>query len=1033
MRRYVWRELTRNPRRAAASLAGIVLGVGLFAGVLFFVDGSRASMTQRAIAPLALDMQRVLDASLGGGLRFTERLAGPRALRPGRSARIELTIRNDGGVPANEVVVREIPPAPLRYVPGSARRDGARVRVAGAGNPFAQGAAGTGLNLGTIAAGATVTLTYGVRTRQRVADTTRLALRGRLSTRERVVPIAANEPPPLTAGQVRARLGRISGVASADTLSFVDLPAGALRAGGEQVRAPVRIFAFDERYRRHYPSIRLADGRFAASAALLSAEAARALAVRPGGRITVRLPAAAPSLSLPVSGVVDLSRAKPLFYSRKTSKLEDFLYVPDTVVVSPATFQRSVLPAFEAASARRGSAFKSLPVTEVDVLVRRSRLKTDPGRALAQTRAVARSVAAVGRGQGQLIDNVSNTLAVARDDAAAARRMFVFLGLPGVLLAAFLTAYAGAILAAAQRREQAILRIRGAHRRHLLAMLAQRTLVLAGAGGVLGVALGFVLDLVILGPSAILHAAAGDLVASALTAGAVGMLTTALALYIPGRRSLRTDISQERRELVQRPAPTWRRRLPSVVAFACAAVATLVALRGGSFDPPQASVAQGRSVELPSRLLLGPLLAWIAGTLLCVGVARTIIARLPLPRRQRFGRPVLGAMVRSLRRRSGAAAMGIAGVCLVVAFGAAIAGFAGTYDAAKRADAAFVVGSDIRVTPSALSIRAHPAGFARALRVPGVVDATPVVGKLENAVLVGPFDQNRQDLVAIDPAGFERVAALRDEFFAGATAARALGRLRARPRGLLVSTTTADDLSIETGDRVQVLLARGTKRQTLEPFEVSGLFHRLPGFPQGADLVANLSYYRAQTGLDRPDFFLARSDGDLAAAVARVRAGPARADALTVDSRAQALDKDQSSLTALNISGLVDLDLFSTLLMSAAAIAIFVFGLMLERRREYVTLRAQGMRDGELRALVLGELAVVAGAGVIAGLAVGTAMAALLVRALRGLFIVRPIFVLPAGDLALLTGLAVVAALVSTAIAVRMLRKMRPTELLRET
>ena len=45
--RYVWRELLRNPRRTLASLAGVVLGVGLFSGVLFFVDGSGASMTQR--------------------------------------------------------------------------------------------------------------------------------------------------------------------------------------------------------------------------------------------------------------------------------------------------------------------------------------------------------------------------------------------------------------------------------------------------------------------------------------------------------------------------------------------------------------------------------------------------------------------------------------------------------------------------------------------------------------------------------------------------------------------------------------------------------------------------------------------------------------------------------------------------------------------------------------------------------------------------------------------------------------------------
>lgn len=1032
MRRYVWRELARNPRRALASAIGIMLGVGLFSGVLFFVDGSRASMTQRALAPLALDMQRVLDGSPGRGLRFGERLVGPRALRRGQTARIELTIRNDAAVPANEVVVRDALPAALRFVAGSARRDGAPIRSAGRGNPFAQGVAGTGLNLGSLRAGATVRLSYAVRVRHAVADSARLALGGRLSTRERVVPIRANAPAPLTAAHLRARVRRIPGVAAADTLSFVDLPAGSLRSGAVTVPGPVRVFAFDDRYRRSYPSIRLVRGGLSASSAVVSSEAARTLGISVGGRIEVRLPGGAAPLALPVGGIADLGAAKPLFYSRKTSKLEDFLYVPDTVVVDPATFQRAVVAAFERAGARRGSAFKSLPVSEVDVLVERSRLQADPGRALAQTRAVARAVTAVGRGQGQLIDNISNALQVSRDDAAAARRMFLFLGLPGILLAAFLTAYAGAILAAAQRREQAILRIRGADRRHLLRMLTQRVLVLAGAGSVLGVGLGMATDLVILGPATLLRAAPGDLALSGLTAAAVGMVTTAIALYVPGRRSLRAEISQERRELGATPAARRQRRLDGLTLL-LAAIAALVTLRAGSFDPPAASVSEGRSVQLPSRLLLAPLVAWIAGTLLCVRAAHALIARLPVPGRAGFGPPARGTLIRSLRRRARSLALGITGVGLVVAFGTAIAMFAGTYDAAKRADAAFVVGSDIRVTPSALSVRRHPAAFARELRVPGVAEATPVVAKLENAVLVGPFDQNRQDLVAVDPGGFQRVAAPRDAFFAGQTAAAALGRLRADPRGLLVARATADELSIETGDRVRVLLARGTSRQTLEPFEVVGLFDRLPGFPQGADLVANLSYYRARTGLDRPDFFLARSRGGLGTAVAMLRSGPGRADALTVTSRAAALDKDQSSLTALNVRGLVDLDSFSTLLMSAAAIGIFVFGLMLERRREYVTLLAQGMRGGELRAVVLGEIAVVAAIGIAAGLLVGGAMAALLVEAMNGLFILRPSLGLPVGDLAVLTCSAAIGAVASGGLAVRLLGRMRATELLRET
>src|SRR5439155_19853617 len=140
----------------------------------------------------------------------------------------------------------------------------------------------------------------------------------------------------------------------------------------------------------------------------------------------------------------------------------------------------------------------------------------------------------------------SNTLQVASRDAAVGKRMFLFLGLPGVLLAAFLGAYAASILAGAQRRERATLRIRGAHRGHLLRMLAYRTLLLAGLGCLLGAGLGFLSVLMILGPSTLFEAAAGHLLVSALIAVGVGMSVTALALYVPGRLSLNREVSEDR-------------------------------------------------------------------------------------------------------------------------------------------------------------------------------------------------------------------------------------------------------------------------------------------------------------------------------------------------------------------------------------------------------------------------------------------------------------------------------------------------------
>ena len=1036
MLRYVWRELVRNPRRTLASLGGLTLGVALFSGVLFFIQGSSASMTSRALAPLAVDMQRVLTNPLGGGLTFTERISPPGELRPGQMATVKLRIRNEGPQAVHEVVVNDEPPRPLAYVPGTTTLDGKPLPDKGGQSPLAQGLARSGLNLGTIGPNAQMTLTYRAKTRHRVPSLAALKTRGTISTRENVVPTPANSPQQLDLSRLTARIGRIPGVAAADGLSFVDLPAGSLRAGGTTIHHPVRVFGFDRRYVSHYPSIRITTGSLGERSAALSVEASSALGAKPASTVELGLPGRRTPISLPVGAVADLSQAKPLFYSRNSTKLEAFLYVPDSVIVSPSVFAKEIIPAFQAASAKQGAALKSPPVQEVDVLVDRSLLYSDPAAALAQTKAIARSVKAIAPGQDYLIDNISNTLKVASDDAALGRRMFLFLGLPGALLAAFLAAYAGSILASAQRRERANLRLRGADRSHLRRMLLYRTAAFASAGSIIGTALGLVSALVILGVGQLFAAATTSLVGTGLLAMGVGIATTGVAMYIPGRRSLGHEVSHEQAEMAISPVPAWRRLQLDLVLLGAAVLAEVVALRAGAFDAPPASVYFARPSSLPTYLLLAPLVAWIGGMLLSARAFDGLVSRVPVPRPPRYGPLLRGTLARSSRRRPWVLVTGIVGVGLVIAFGVGLSIFTATYDAAKAADARLTVGSDIKVTPSPLSDHRHPPGFASRLRVPGIAAVSPVVSKPENTVVYSKYNQDVRDMAAIAPRSFARVAPLSDSLFVDSSAKAAVAALRADPRALLVDRTTADDLSIETGDRVKVLLARGTKHQILKSFHVVALFKNFPGFPDGTNLVGNLGEYEAATGTKNADFFLAKSTGSgqagLADAVDALRSGPAGRDALTIETTATALNKDQSSLTALNVNGLVDLDSFYTLLMAATAIAIFVFGLMLHRRREYVILLAQGMRSTELRALVLGEAALIATGGLVAGIAVGAGMAYLLVHVLQPLFILDPGYAFPPGRVGVLAALAIGSTLASAACAVTFLRRLNPAELLRE-
>jgi putative ABC transport system permease protein len=1031
---YVWRDLRRNPRRTLTALAGMTLGIGLFSAVLFFIDGSSATMTARAIAPIPIDMQRLLADPLGNKVRLTEEIT-PSQLQPGQRGHVTLVLTNNSSHPANEVVIRDEPPPPLTYVPNTMTIDGSRLPDPGGEFPLAQGEGNFGLNLGTVAPKSNVTLAYDVSADAAVESVPSLGPSASFSSREIGVPVKANTSEPLSLDELTRQIGQIPGVARAEPLSLVDLDPGSLSAGPKRPAEAVRVFGMDKRYLEQDPSIRIVEGSFEPGAGLLSAEAARALSIGPGGDVQIRVPGMSQPLSVHISGITDVSRAKSLFYSREGKQLEQFVYVRNSLIVGSEVFEKTIIPAFQNVTTAPGTVLRSQPILEVDVFMEREPLDADPATALSQTKAVADAVNAVAPGQDVLIDNVSNALQVASDDARTAKRMFVFLGLPGALLAAILTGYAGGVLASALRREQAILRIRGANRRHLLRMHALRTLALAAVGSVLGVALGLVSTAVVLSADALASASPVSLLISALLGAGAGFLATGVALYAAGRRAINRQISDERAQLASQK-PLWRLLGIDFLILAAVVAVEWYQRRHGGFEGVRGSVYYGRAVSLQLHLVIVPIGIWLGGVLVLGRVVERVFAHLPLPGRHRFGRPLRGLLTRSIRRRSWAAASAAIMVGLIVALGISVASFSASYNQAKARDARFGVGSDVRVTPSPLSALEHPPQYAEKLKVPGIQTATPVVYGLLNTLVESEVNEDAGNMAAIDPAAFGQVAPLIDTDFIGTTAANAMDALQRQTDGVFLDIEFADLLDVEPGDEVQVLFARATQDQRLSEMKVIGLFQRLPGFPEGVQVLANIKRQIELVPSTSTSFFLAQttdpSDAALDRAVAGLQEGPGAADALQIDTRATALDKDQSSLAALNIRGLLTLDSAYALAMAATAITIFVFGLLLQRRREYVTLRAQGMRIGKIRSLLLTESVGVVIVGAVVGALVGAVMAYFLVTVLQPLFVLQPEVVIPRADIAVLASLVLVVSLAASLAATTLIRRLPPGELLRD-
>ena len=762
---------------------------------------------------------------------------------------------------------------------------------------------------------------------------------------------------------------------------------------------PVRIFGFDAAYAEADDAIRIVEGRFEPGGAVISSEAARDLNIGIGDPVTADLPDGS-TMVRDVTGIADLSAARSLFSSRRGGDLETFIYTRNAIVVSPVDFADIVYPAYERAATTTGERLRNPPIREIDITLDDTRLAADPATAVGETIAIAEAVSEVAASQDYLLDNISNTLQVAADDAVVAKRLFVFLGVPGGLLGAALAAYAGTVLAGAQRREQATLRVRGASRRHLVRMLGVRTALLTGVGSVVGLLLGYGATAAILGQESLSRASAASLIRSAITGSVGGFLVTGAALYITGRRSIDREINEDRARLAHRP-PLWRRAWLDLIILGLVVIGTGVALWADAFAGAAGSVYFGRSVQLNLSLLVFPIAVWLAGSLLAARVLGSVLTATQPQSSAHLQRPLASLYRLSIGRRPWAIGNGAVVVALVVALATCLTAFTASYDGAKRRDALYANGSDVRITPRPNSEMVIGPDDADVFRTEGIEAVSPVIYAPSNVILRSARTSDPANLAAIDPAGFVAVAPLDGTRFVEADATAALESLADAPDTILLSEEMADFLKVEVGDTLHVLVARATDDQVEIDLVITTLFERIPGFPDGADAVMSLARHTEAAPNKPPDFFLASTvapdDETLEQAVTAIRQGPGIRSAFGIETRISTLASDQSSLAALNIAGLTDLDASFALGMAVVAIAIFVFGLLLARRREYVTLRAQGMEASAIRLLIGSEAATVAAAGAVSGLVVGAVMGFYFVSVLRPLFVLRPGYVLPAG------------------------------------
>lgn len=794
----------------------------------------------------------------------------------------------------------------------------------------------------------------------------------------------------------------------ADTAGFV-----ATTGATTQTTGPGKAIAFAAGYLRTFPQeVRLLTGSL--SGAVVAQQTAANLHVKLGDTITVKRVGLAP-VKVRISGVVTLPDRDALFQGVGLPKGAKPQAPPDNVLILPAARWHALFDA--QAKVRPDAAWLQYHV-KLDL----GKLPTDPLKAYTAISRAAHNLEARVAGKALVADNLGTRLNAVRADAAYAQVLFLFLGAPGILLAAALTLGVTSTHAARRRREQALLRVRGASSRQLLGLAAGEALLTGVAGALLGLAFAALFAQTFIGALP-----QGGALALATGGAFVLALTLALvAIWVPAWTQARQhSVAETGRDIGRRGAFAWERYFPDLLLLVAGGLFLWQSASGGYqlVLAPEGVAA----TAIDYKAFIAPALFWAGSILLSLRLARLSVSRrnrLLHTALRPLGGALTPAILATLGRQSRRLAVGTALLALAVAFAVSTAVFNTTYKGQARVDAQLTNGADVTV----FGTGAQPAGahLGALAALPGVQAAVPMQHRY---AYVG---SDLQDMYGIQADRLLRATHLADAYFPGSTAAQTLARLRATPNGVLVSQETVNNYQLALGNtlRLRLLDARDHQYHTI-PFKFIGIVREFPTAPRDSFLVANAAYIAKTTHDPAAEYVLLKTPTppQVAAAARHLLAGVPGVQVKDLNQVAHLIG---SSLTSLDLHGLTRLELFYALLTAAAASGLLLALGLFERRRVFVTLDALGATPRQLAAFIWSEGLIVLAGGLVLGSTAGLGVAWILVKLLTGVFDPPPqTLSLPAGYLALLLAGVIASSVAALWLATRRMSRV-PVATLRE-
>lgn len=804
------------------------------------------------------------------------------------------------------------------------------------------------------------------------------------------------------------------GVRNAVPVGIADTTGLQTTSGGSTQRTGAgKVVGLPDGYARAFPGeLRTLSG--APTGVLLAQQTAANLHAKLGDQVSIARPGGLPVTRVQVAGIVDLPAADSLFQQVGAPVGAQAQAPPDNVILVPQrTFASFAAPLARVAP---DSVARQIHV-RLD-----HRLPGSPSAAYTRISGKALNLETHLSGAGLVGDNLGSALDQARKDALYAQLLFLFLGVPGAIIAGLVTASIASAGANRRRRDAALLRTRGATTGQLVRIASGETIAVAAVGGAVGLGAAALIGTTTFGTSSF---GASTLSAVLWAGGAAltGLLIAVSSIVVPAWRDARSlTVAGQRRTVGRRDrGPWWLRYVLDIAALVGAGLVFWQASSNG-YDLVLAPEGVPQ-VSVDWLALMAPILGWLGAGMLAYRLIDLVLVRGRTPLGTLL-RPVAGELspmsTATMGRQRALLAKAVTLVALSIAFAGSTAVFNATYQQQAEADARLSNGADVSVIESP-GVRVGPqTGISRLSGISGVRSVEPLQHRF---AYVGA---DLQDLYGVRPSTIGAAGKLQNGWFAGGTARQLMHDLAARPDGVLVSAETVKDFQLHPGDLIRLRLQdSATNTQRTIPFHYVGVAKEFPTAPTDSFLVANQAYIAKTTGTDAVGTFLLQTDGTGPSTVAKnVRASLGTSAQVTdiVDQRRVI----GSNLTAVELTGLSKVELAFALVLAVASSALVLALGFSERRRSFAIARALGARSRQLGAFVWGESLVVTVGGLALGALITVGITRMLIKVLTGVFDPPPDHLaIPWGYLGSVTGLVVLAVIAAGALTLRALH--RPT------